>query len=225
MSVGFTLFFVFTYLLASLPVSNYLAKMYRGIDLRHYGSGNVGVGNLVLATSYRAAIPAISFDILKGLVPVVTAHLLSFDILQQVLIGLASVAGHNWPVFLRFNGGRGILTTMAVATALPAVNGCFPWGIAIFLVTMIILLIIMRSTPVGVLVSIASFPLVSWLTDKPLVMTAGFFGMFVMMIIRRLIVPVSEEGKRNSTGRLMFYRFLYDRDIKDGKAWIRRRNV
>jgi len=79
-------------------------------------------------------MPIIPFDLGKGMLAVWIAHLVGLDVTQQVIVGLATIVGHNWSVFLRFGGGRGMLTTLGVALILPLINGmiCYPqcaaWG-------------------------------------------------------------------------------------------------
>ena len=100
------------YLLGSVP-SAYLAGQWsRGIDIRRYGSGNVGATNLMRFTSKRVAIPVIIFDSVKGMIMVGVAWQLGLGVTEQMLVGIAAIVGHNWPVFLRFTGGRGVITTM-----------------------------------------------------------------------------------------------------------------
>jgi glycerol-3-phosphate acyltransferase PlsY len=212
-----------TYVVASVPVSYLLARGFYGIDLRKCGSGNLGVSNLVKATSYWMAAPAVVFDMAKGAVPVWVAHLLGMGILEQAGVGLAAVIAHNWPLFLRFRGGRGVLTTLAVTLALPLVNGYFPWEIAAFLVLTAVLLRLVHSTPIAVEAAVAATPLVSWLSGKPLAMTLSFLAMFLLLVSRRLLAPRTVESAGVSRAELLFNRLFLDRDIRDGQAWVNRR--
>src|SRR3972149_4869729 len=116
---------VCAYLFSSLPAAQIMAKVVKGVDLKQFGSGNVGASNLVRATSRRTAIPVIIFDFVKGLLAVLLAKWLGMDAYQQVGVGLAAIAGHNWPVFLGFSGGRGILTSLGVVAAF------LPWAAVI----------------------------------------------------------------------------------------------
>jgi glycerol-3-phosphate acyltransferase PlsY len=111
-SIEFVLLLLGAYLLGSVPAAYLAARWSRGIDIRQYGSGNIGVSNLWRSTSKWLAMPVIIFDFGKGMLLVWIAQLLGLGIDQQVAIGLAAIIGHNWPVFLRFSGGRGLLTTL-----------------------------------------------------------------------------------------------------------------
>ena len=76
-------------------------------DIRQYGSGSAGASNVISNFSKRIGILMAIFDFGKGTLMVFIARLLGMDIVQQAAIGIAVIIGHNWPVFLRFNAGRG----------------------------------------------------------------------------------------------------------------------
>jgi len=203
-----------------VPAAYIAAKLSRGVDIRQYGSGNVGVGNLLRTTSKRVAIPIVIFDLAKGALMVWVTQLIDMGITQQVAVGLAAIIGHNWPVFLRFNGGRGILTILGIVIILPAINNLIPWEIVAFIAIMVIAWLIFHNIPVGILVSIAALPLISWGFDKPLPITLGFLAMFLIMIIRRLTAPRTSVSASVSWRQLLINRLLLDRDIKDRETWI-----
>ncbi len=209
------------YLLGSVPVSYIVAKLSRGIDLRQYGTGQVGAGNLWRLTSWRLALPIAIFDLIKGLVMVWVAQLMGLDVTQQLAVGLAAIIGHNWPVFLRFSGGRGVGTTIGVIIILPIINDMTLWGTVAFLTILIIGTLIMRSSPVPVFVGVAVLPLASWFYE-PLSVTLGFLAMFLIIVIKRLTALGSGEAVLVSKRRLLFNRLLFDRDIMDRKAWMYR---
>ena len=118
MSIQFISLILASYLLGSVPAAYLAARLSRGIDIRLYGSGNVGFSNLAKFTSKTVAIPVFVFDLAKGMAMVLLARLLGLGTVQQVIIGLAAIIGHNWSVFLRFSGGRGILTALGVILVL-----------------------------------------------------------------------------------------------------------
>ena len=209
------------YLLGSVPVSYIVAKLSRGIDLRQYGTGQVGAGNLWRLTSRRLALPVAIFDLIKGLLMVWVAQLMGLDITQQLAVGLAVIIGHNWPIFLRFSGGRGVGTTIGVIIILPLINDMTPWATVAFLTILIIGTLIMRSSPVPVFVGVMVLPLVSWFYE-PLPVTLGFLAMFLIIVIKRLTAPRSGEAVLVSKGQLLLNRLLFDRDIMDRKAWMYR---
>lgn len=107
------------YLCGSIPSGFLIIKAVTGKDIRQYGSGNIGMAN-----AYRVggAIPALLVllgDALKGALPVIVARsALNLPDLAIVLIGLAAIIGHDFPIFLRGHGGKGIATSLGVITAL-----------------------------------------------------------------------------------------------------------
>ncbi len=212
------------YLLGSVPAAYIAARFTRGVDIREYGSGNVGVSNLLKVTSKWLVIPVALFDLGKGALAVWVAQLLGLGLLEQVIAGLAVIVGHNWPVFLRFSGGRGILTVAGVLSILS------PW-LAIAGVILASLAIPFGLMAVTTLLVIALFPIASWFLSKPLgieeplILTLGLLAILLIVIIRRLTAPRTSVTDSVSRGELMINRLFWDRDIRDRKAWINRKPI
>ncbi len=222
MAIEFVLLLLAAYLFGSVPAAYLAAKWSRGIDIRKYGSGNVGATNLLGLTSKWIAIVVIIFDLGKGMAVVWAAQLIGLGIAQQVTAGLVVIIGHNWPVFLRFNGGRGLLTILGIALFLPLVNGLIPWEIIAFFALAAVGLFIIHSMPLGTGAGIVAMPLVSWGLGEPPAMTLGFLAMFLIMFIRRLTAPKTSVTASVPPGQLLLNRLLFDRDIRDREAWIHR---
>ena len=208
--------------MGAVPAAYLVARLSRGIDLRRYGSGSIGASNLWQSTSRWIAMPIIPYDLGKGILAVWIAHLVGLDITQQVVVGLATIVGHNWSVFLRFGGGRGMLTTLGVALILPSINGLVPWAIIISLIITIIGTFVIHNVPLGVGVAVAALPLVSWAVGDPLPITLGFLVIFLITVIKRLAMPRTAIAASLSNRQLLLNRLLFDRDIRDRKAWIHR---
>jgi len=221
MAINFGLLVIGAYLLGSVPAAYLVAKWSRGIDLRQYGSGNVGASNLLKLTSKWVAIPVIIFDLGKGALMIWAAQLIGLGVAQQVTVGLAAIIGHNWPVFLRFNGGRGALTLAGVAIILAPKLG-------LMLLVVAFLFVPFRQLALGAVLAVASLPIFSWFLAQPfgieerLPITLGFLALFLIMVIRRLTVPRAAIAASLSTRQLLLNRLLFDRDIRDREAWIHR---
>jgi glycerol-3-phosphate acyltransferase PlsY len=223
MAIAFILLLVGAYLVGSIPTAYIVGRWRRGIDIRQHGSGNVGASNLLRSSGKWLAIVVIIVDIGKGILMVWAAQAAGLNIAQQVAIGLAAIIGHNWPVFLRFSGGRGVLTTLGVAFFLPLANGpLVPWALIISLALVAIFTFGLHNLPVGTIAGMAALPLVSWLAGEPLALTLGFLAMFFVMVIRRLTAPKSSLTASVPTEELLVNRLLFDRDIRDKEAWIYR---
>jgi glycerol-3-phosphate acyltransferase PlsY len=223
--VKFILLIIGGYLMGAIPTSYLAARWMRGVDIRQYGSGNVGGANLIKLGARWVAIIVGFFDVGKAMPAVWVAHLVGLGLPYQVAIGIAAVVGHNWPVYLRFSGGRGIATIMGVALIAPLLNGYIPWPLIAFLAIMILNALTVRRIPEGIGVSVAAMPIVSWATGQPLALILGFVAMFIIMVIRRLTPSRTQVSASVPTGELLLNRLLFDRDIRDREAWINQRRV
>ena len=203
------------YLLGSIPTAYLMAKLVSGIDLKGVGSGQSGTSNLIRMTSLRVSLPVAFIDLVKGMVMIWVARLMGLSIAIQVAAGLAAIIGHNWPVFLRFNGGRGIITTLGVILFLDPRLA----GIALTITGIGVL--ITHGTAVGVLISLIVLPLISWAFANPLAFTLGLVAFLLIAVIRRLAVPRSAEAPA-SRRQLILNRLVHDRDIGNKQAWVYR---
>ena len=219
MLIEFGLLVLGAYLMGSVPAAYLAAKLSRGIDIRQYGDANVGATNLLRLTSKRVAIPVIIFDLGKGLIMVWVAQLVGLGIAQQVTVGLAAIIGHNWPVFLRFSGGRGVLTSLGVITIL------VPWiGLIVFLIAYG--LAPFHQLAFGVLLSVIAAPTSAWFFSQPLgvadklPITLGFLAIFLIVTFRRLTAPRTSLTASVPLRQLLVNRLLFDRDIRDRETWL-----
>jgi glycerol-3-phosphate acyltransferase PlsY len=216
---------VCAYLLGSVPLS-YLVARSRGIDLRKHGTQQVGGGNLWRTTSRKYGLMVGIFDFFKGMLMVLIAWRLGLDAGQQLSVGLAAVVGHNWPVFLRFHGGRGIATSLGIIIILPLINDDItPWATVAFFAAAIIVIIFTHRTPVPILVGMVMLPIFSAIFQEPISVTMGFLAMTLIVIIKRLTAQPATEARRIGMGRLIWNRLLYDRDIGDRMAWVHRKHI
>ena len=225
MTTWFVLITLGAYLLGSVPASYIAARLSRGIDLRQYGTGQVGGGNLWRMTSWKIALPVGIFDLSKGLVMVWAANSAGLDIAQQLTAGLAAIIGHNWPVFLRFSGGRGIGTTTGVILIMPLLNNVTPWASVSFFAIIIIGSLATRSSPLPVIIGAATVPLVSWWLHDPFPVTLVYLVIFAVIVIKRLTASGSAGTTSIGKRQLFLNRLLFDRDIRDRKVWMYRKPV
>lgn len=125
------------YLLGSIPFGLLISKRSSKVDVRQYGSGKIGATNVLRAAGRKAAALVVLLDVLKGALAVILAGLIVGQsylvvgdfglgvLVAQVLAALAAIAGHNWSVFLKFHGGRGVATFMGGLIALSPVAAIF----------------------------------------------------------------------------------------------------
>ena len=125
------------YLLGSIPFGLLISKRSSKVDIRQYGSGKIGATNVLRAAGRKAAALVVVLDVSKGALAVVLAGLIIGQsylmvgdfglgvLVARVLAALAAIAGHNWSVFLKFHGGRGVATFMGGLIALSPVAAIF----------------------------------------------------------------------------------------------------
>ncbi len=125
------------YLVGSIPFGVLIGKRIAKVDIREHGSGKIGTTNVLRVAGRKAAALAFVLDLLKGALAVVFAGLIvgrnylivgdfALGLLAaQVLAALAAIAGHNWSVFLKFRGGRGVATFFGGLAALSPVVALF----------------------------------------------------------------------------------------------------
>lgn len=142
-----------SYCLGSIPPSYFMGKLLKGIDLREHGSHNLGAANTFRVLGLRAAIPVLLFDIGKGFVAV---HYLSrlggTGTGYALLAALVVVIGHNYSIFVRFSGGKGVGATAGAFLALA------PQALCICVVLWIVTLLATRIVSVASMVSAACLP-------------------------------------------------------------------
>jgi len=208
------------YLLGSIPTAYLVAKWRRGIDIRNYGSGNVGASNVLTTVSKRWSVLVMIVDIGKGILPVWAAQLLGLGAAQQAAAGILAIVGHNWPIFLHFQGGRGVFTMLGTIIMLS------PWLGLIALVFPYLFFAPFKQVSLGVTITLVLLPILSGTIPEilgisdPLPVVLGTIGMMLILMFRRLIAPRTEISASTPTHELIVNRILFDRDIRDRKAWI-----
>ena len=112
-----------SYLLGALPFGLLMAKLVRGIDVRRYGSGSTGMTNVLRTIGVVPALIVLALDAGKGIVAVFLAKYLEVGLPVEAAAALAALVGHNWSVFIRFQGGKGTATGVGALCALSPVAG------------------------------------------------------------------------------------------------------
>ena len=106
------------YLIGSIPVANLLARRAGAPDLREVGDKNPGFWNAKAHLDRWSSTFVFIGDVLKGALPVAIALIVGLEWWQSYLVGLAAIAGHAWPLFARFRGGKGVLTWVGAQSLL-----------------------------------------------------------------------------------------------------------
>jgi len=160
-------------------------------------------------------IPQLFRDIFKGAFPTWLGLRLGLGEVAAMLIGFAAIIGHNWPVYLNFQGGRGFSPFLGVLLAL------FPWGVPIILAGLGIGNIF--GSPAIPLIVLVSLPIFAAFLNSSSIVLWLSAGMTVITVVKRLEanrrpLPTDPVERRN----VILRRIFLDRDIQDHKSWIRR---
>jgi glycerol-3-phosphate acyltransferase PlsY len=216
------------YLYGSLPVV-YLLGAQRDVDLRRRGSGNVGGSNLWAAAGAVRGLAGWVGDASKGLVPILVARRLGCREEVAQFAGVCGVAGQCWPLFLRFNGGRGISAfvgaayaidrTAWVAALLPMIGGSL-WRVAGLASRQRDLGTQIKATrskavPLGCFLGVAGFPVVYGLRgDVDRTPSPAPALLSLLLLLRRLTAPLPDDAVKGPSvrPRALLYRLLYDRN-------------
>ena len=173
---------VAAYLVGSLSFAVIVSRMMGLADPRSYGSKNPGATNVLRSGNRAAAVLTLAFDALKGYVPVLAALLLAprfgFGELTVALVGLAAFLGHLWPVFFRFQGGKGVATAAGVLLALN------PWLGLATLLTWVIVALFFRYSSLASLVSAAFAPFYQLLIWGPSAYVLTIAVMSLLLVYR-----------------------------------------
>lgn len=129
---GYFASFFFGFILGAIPFGYLMARI-KGVDIRNYGSGNIGFTNVNRILGFWFALPVLIFDFAKGFLPVFFAAQLG---LIPVLVGTGALLGHIFSPFLKFRGGKGVATTFGIALALTPFS--FLLSIGLFVVILLI---------------------------------------------------------------------------------------
>jgi glycerol-3-phosphate acyltransferase PlsY len=109
--IGFAAVVIGSYLIGSIPSGLVVGKL-KGVDVREYGSGNIGTTNVLRTLGARYGAIVLIADVLKGVIAVLLARYIIETPTGEMAAGFAAVAGHDWSLFLKFKGGRGVATSL-----------------------------------------------------------------------------------------------------------------
>ncbi len=175
------------YLVGSLSPSVFLGRLVKGVDVREHGSGNAGATNAFRVLGTPLGVVVLAADVLKGFLPVLLAAHYIGNPSVTVLVAMAAMAGHNWSVFLKGKGGKGVATGAGVILAMMPV-------IIVVLVTVFAIVLVLTSTvSIASLIATVLFPVLTLATAQPLAYVIfSFLGCAVVIYghrgnIKRLV--------------------------------------
>ncbi len=141
------------YLMGSIPTSVWVGKIFYGVDVREHGSGNAGATNTIRVLGLLPGIVVFIVDVLKGYLAVRLLYLTDFYIPKtgmfinfQLILGIAAMIGHIFPIFAQFRGGKGVAVLSGVVFALHPYATLIVFGIWIVSVIITGLIFVYRTT-------------------------------------------------------------------------------
>jgi glycerol-3-phosphate acyltransferase PlsY len=187
---------VIAYLIGSLSFAVIVSRLFGLADPRSYGSGNPGATNVLRSGNKAAAILTLVFDALKGYVPVALAVHASLPLTVVTAIGLGAFLGHLWPIFFKFEGGKGVATAAGVLLGFSGALG------GLVLLVWLAMAVLFRYSSLAALTASLAAPVIQYLGWGASVMTAGVVVMSALLIwrheanIRKLLA-----GKESKLGQ------------------------
>ena len=205
------------YLLGSIPTAYLAGRWLKGIDIRRYGSGTVSGSTVYEQVARWAVIPVGLFDVAKAALPAWLGLRLGLGQPVAAAAGLAAAVGHNWSIFLRFVGGRGLGCFLGVLLVI------FPWGIP-WLLGFMAVGRLLGSTAEWALASVALLPLFTYVVGGSSVAVCTGAAMLLLTVAKRLEAnrrPLPPPGPERR--RALLRRLIFDRDIASHQDWLARK--
>ena len=159
------------YLLGSIPFAYIAGRLFKGIDIRQVGDGNMGAANAFRQLGAKVGIAVFFVDAGKGALAILIAQAASLPQVAVLLTGAAAVVGHNWPVFISFKGGRGESTAIGVLLTMITQPMLIVGGPAV------LALIIKRNVILASALLFIPLPLVCWWLGVPGALVAYSIGL------------------------------------------------
>ena len=154
------LLIIAAYLLGSIPTAVWIGKTFFSIDVREFGSGNAGATNTFRVLGKSAGIPVLIIDILKGTAAVSLSYFSGFEVNStafinvQLVLGVAALLGHIFPIFAGFRGGKGVATILGIVICI------LPAASALSLVVFLVVLFSTRIVSLSSMLAGVAFPFI-----------------------------------------------------------------
>ena len=176
--ISFIILIPLSYVIGSINSSIIFSKIYKLPDPRDYGSKNPGATNILRSGNKFLALTILSFDILKGFLPVFIAYYFIEDKLYLQIIGLLAVVGHIFPIFYNFKGGKGVATALGAILGFDLILGL------ICLLTWLITAFLFRYSALSAIVSFTFLPVYTWLSYENLAITSIYLFLTIVVIYK-----------------------------------------
>ncbi len=188
------------YIIGSIPFSFIIGKL-KGVDIRKVGTGNIGSANVGRAIGFKYGLLAFFLDFSKGIIACLIPKFLGFDLFYSFLAGLFAGIGHSYSIFLKFEGGRGIATSLGFLLVL------FPKYVIIFLL-IFSPVFFLKETALFILFFITSLTIYLCFKFPDLKLLPLIFLLFI--IFRRVQFVVGDLKQNRKFLKSFINRLLFD---------------
>lgn len=227
--LAFVVTVIVSYLLGCVPSAYLVGRAIKGIDIRQVGSKNMGAMNTFYVVGFWPGMAVLVIDIGKGMLALLLSYLIAMYIIPVpagmvvpvgMAAGVAVIAGHDFPVFLKFKGGKGGATAIGVlAFLLPWVIwldlGTFkfplPMGWVIYLGSCLILILITHWVTFAYGISLIAFPLIAWFAYNDTSLT--IYAVCILLILILMYIPRLKQILGKSDGDVK--RAIFRKNLKD----------
>ena len=204
--------------MGSFPSAYIWTRLLRKVDIRELGTGNSGASNVSRSVGNWPGVVVLFFDsLIKGFLPTLLFVWLDIPIWSFLLSSLSLVVGHNWSVFLKFKGGRGVATSIGVVLGV----GMW-WQMVIMAIGPGLIgrgLIYKDSAPwtIASLLMLIAF---TFIYESESYIIWLLVGLLILMVVKRLMPNSGIICSRPDFFSVMFLRIIFDRDVKSKMDWI-----
>lgn len=199
-----------SYLFGAFPTAYVFHKIKKGGDIRKHGSGNVGGTNIIRTVGIYSGIATIIIDMLKGFIPILIIYFTyPDDLILLSIVTVSTILGHDFPIYIKFKGGKGIATSFGAIVGVSALqffnNPVWLEILPIFIIlfTWAIIFLIFRIVSVGSLAAAAATPFVFFFTKYPLsiVIAAACWSLLVFITHRENIKRLIRKEEKKIKGK------------------------
>ena len=178
-----SLLIAIAYLLGSIPSAYIVVRLMKGTDIREVGDGHLGAAFTARRAVLAGGIIAGLMDLGKGAAAVLFAQWLGLPLWALLIAGLAAVVGHNWSIFLRFQGGKGALTIYGALASLMF------WQLLIALALGLIIYLVTHKTGMATGILLGFLSLIIWFTSSLILLSIMPIFIAIPMAVKHITMP------------------------------------
>ena len=199
-----------SYLFGAFPTAYVVHKIKKGGDIRKHGSGNVGGTNIIRTVGVYSGIATIIIDMIKGFIPILVIYFIyPDDLILLSIVTVSTILGHDFPIYIKFKGGKGIATSFGAIVGISALpffnNSVWLEILPIFIIffTWAIIFLISKIVSVGSLTAAVITPLAFFFTKYPLsvVIVAACWSFMIFITHRENIKRLIRKEEKKIKGK------------------------